>query len=79
MMCCYVSLKGHSSFITHLDWSKEGKHIMSNSGDYEILYCKLKKNISVAIYFKRSPSSRSSEVTGWFWSHQGTSQQGANC
>ncbi|XP_075896530.1 echinoderm microtubule-associated protein-like 3 isoform X2 [Nelusetta ayraudi] len=41
---------GHSSFITHLDWSKEGKHIMSNSGDYEILYwdiaagCKLLRN-----------------------------------
>uniref|UniRef100_A0A672QZY9 receptor protein-tyrosine kinase n=1 Tax=Sinocyclocheilus grahami TaxID=75366 RepID=A0A672QZY9_SINGR len=31
---------GHSSFITHLDWSKDGKYIMSNSGDYEILYCK---------------------------------------
>lgn len=32
--------QGHSSFITHLDWSKDGKYIMSNSGDYEILYCK---------------------------------------
>ncbi|XP_041273219.1 echinoderm microtubule-associated protein-like 3, partial [Onychostruthus taczanowskii] len=30
---------GHSSFITHLDWSKDGRFIMSNSGDYEILYC----------------------------------------
>ncbi|KQK84121.1 echinoderm microtubule associated protein like 3 [Amazona aestiva] len=29
---------GHSSFITHLDWSKDGHFIMSNSGDYEILY-----------------------------------------
>nr|XP_045007323.1 echinoderm microtubule-associated protein-like 3 isoform X4 [Jaculus jaculus] len=29
---------GHSSFITHLDWSKDGNFIMSNSGDYEILY-----------------------------------------
>ncbi|XP_058868043.1 echinoderm microtubule-associated protein-like 4 isoform X1 [Acipenser ruthenus] len=41
---------GHSSFITHLDWSKESKFIMSNSGDYEILYwdvkggCKLLRN-----------------------------------
>nr|XP_056709443.1 echinoderm microtubule-associated protein-like 3 [Euleptes europaea] len=41
---------GHSSFITHLDWSKDGKFIMSNSGDYEILYwdvaggCKLLRN-----------------------------------
>ncbi|GAA6100852.1 echinoderm microtubule-associated protein-like 3 isoform X4 [Tachysurus ichikawai] len=31
-------VQGHSSFITHLDWSKDGKYIMSNSGDYEILY-----------------------------------------
>ncbi|KAM9426190.1 echinoderm microtubule-associated protein-like 3 isoform 2-T2 [Pholidichthys leucotaenia] len=43
---------GHSSFITHLDWSKDGKYIMSNSGDYEILYwdiaagCKLLRNRS---------------------------------
>uniref|UniRef100_A0A674J5M4 EMAP like 3 n=1 Tax=Terrapene triunguis TaxID=2587831 RepID=A0A674J5M4_9SAUR len=41
---------GHSSFITHLDWSKDSKFIMSNSGDYEILYwdvaggCKLLRN-----------------------------------
>nr|XP_057923889.1 echinoderm microtubule-associated protein-like 3 isoform X2 [Doryrhamphus excisus] len=41
---------GHSSFITHLDWSKDGRYIMSNSGDYEILYwdiatgCKLMRN-----------------------------------
>uniref|UniRef100_A0AAY5KBI3 HELP domain-containing protein n=1 Tax=Esox lucius TaxID=8010 RepID=A0AAY5KBI3_ESOLU len=36
----YGKCNGHSSFITHLDWSKDGKYIMSNSGDYEILYCK---------------------------------------
>ncbi|XP_078452761.1 echinoderm microtubule-associated protein-like 2 isoform X2 [Lampetra planeri] len=29
---------GHSSFITHLDWSTDGTYLMSNSGDYEILY-----------------------------------------
>ncbi|XP_023273951.1 echinoderm microtubule-associated protein-like 3 [Seriola lalandi dorsalis] len=46
----YLSNQGHSSFITHLDWSKDGKYIMSNSGDYEILYwdiasgCKLLRN-----------------------------------
>uniref|UniRef100_A0A8C7G8E6 EMAP like 3 n=1 Tax=Oncorhynchus kisutch TaxID=8019 RepID=A0A8C7G8E6_ONCKI len=37
----YGKCNGHSSFITHLDWSKDGKYIMSNSGDYEILYCDL--------------------------------------
>lgn len=46
----YGKCMGHSSFITHLDWSKDGKYIMSNSGDYEILYwdiaggCKLLRN-----------------------------------
>ncbi|XP_008433154.1 echinoderm microtubule-associated protein-like 3 isoform X1 [Poecilia reticulata] len=41
---------GHSSFITHLDWSKDSCYIVSNSGDYEILYwdiaggCKLLRN-----------------------------------
>uniref|UniRef100_S4RBT9 EML-like second beta-propeller domain-containing protein n=1 Tax=Petromyzon marinus TaxID=7757 RepID=S4RBT9_PETMA len=29
---------GHSSFITHLDWSVDGEFLVSNSGDYEILY-----------------------------------------
>nr|XP_033810290.1 echinoderm microtubule-associated protein-like 2 isoform X1 [Geotrypetes seraphini] len=29
---------GHSSFITHLDWSTDGKCFATNSGDYEILY-----------------------------------------
>ncbi|XP_064623638.1 echinoderm microtubule-associated protein-like 2 isoform X5 [Lineus longissimus] len=29
---------GHSSFITHLDWSEDSQFIQSNSGDYEILY-----------------------------------------
>lgn len=28
---------GHSSFITHLDWSVDNEHFMSNSGDYESL------------------------------------------
>ncbi|XP_032208745.1 echinoderm microtubule-associated protein-like 4 isoform X3 [Mustela erminea] len=43
---------GHSSYITHLDWSPDNKYIMSNSGDYEILYwdithgCKLIRNRS---------------------------------
>lgn len=29
---------GHSSFITHIDWSVDGQYIMSNSGDYEVLF-----------------------------------------
>ncbi|XP_044004070.1 echinoderm microtubule-associated protein-like 2 isoform X2 [Aphidius gifuensis] len=29
---------GHSSFITHLDWSSDGQYLRTNSGDYELLY-----------------------------------------
>uniref|UniRef100_H2Z3H7 Uncharacterized protein n=1 Tax=Ciona savignyi TaxID=51511 RepID=H2Z3H7_CIOSA len=29
---------GHSSYITHFDWSSDSQHIQSNSGDYELLY-----------------------------------------
>ncbi|KAK0171777.1 hypothetical protein PV328_005183 [Microctonus aethiopoides] len=29
---------GHSSFITHLDWSTDSQYLRSNSGDYELLY-----------------------------------------
>uniref|UniRef100_A0A4W5QTW0 EMAP like 1 n=1 Tax=Hucho hucho TaxID=62062 RepID=A0A4W5QTW0_9TELE len=31
-------VEGHSSFITHLDWSVDSQYLVSNSGDYEILY-----------------------------------------
>ncbi|XP_071212923.1 echinoderm microtubule-associated protein-like 2 isoform X3 [Salvelinus alpinus] len=29
---------GHSSFVTHLDWSVDSQYIVTNSGDYEILF-----------------------------------------
>ncbi|CAI9730039.1 echinoderm microtubule-associated protein-like 2 isoform X10 [Octopus vulgaris] len=29
---------GHSSFITHIDWSVNSQYIQSNSGDYEVLF-----------------------------------------
>uniref|UniRef100_A0A8C1T873 EMAP like 2 n=1 Tax=Cyprinus carpio TaxID=7962 RepID=A0A8C1T873_CYPCA len=29
---------GHSSFVTHLDWSTDSHFIVTNSGDYEILF-----------------------------------------
>lgn len=32
-------MQGHSSFITHIDWSEDSQYLRSNSGDYELLYC----------------------------------------
>ena len=29
---------GHTSFITHIDWSTDSNYLRSNSGDYELLY-----------------------------------------
>merc|ERR1712168_93298 len=29
---------GHSSFVTHLDWSADSNFLRTNSGDYEMLY-----------------------------------------
>ena len=43
-------LQGHSSFVTHLDWSQDSQHLRSNSGDYELLYCKL-----ASVFFTFSP------------------------
>lgn len=34
---------GHSSFVTHIDWSSDSQVLRSNSGDYEILFCKCPK------------------------------------
>ncbi|CAH1249365.1 EML1 [Branchiostoma lanceolatum] len=31
-------LEGHSSFVTHLDWSSDSRFLQSTSGDYELLY-----------------------------------------
>ncbi|RUS86563.1 hypothetical protein EGW08_005702 [Elysia chlorotica] len=43
---------GHSSFITHVDWSQDSQYLASNSGDYELLYwtassCKMLTNLNI--------------------------------
>ena len=39
------TLEGHRSFITHLDWSADGRYIQTNCGAYELLFWDT-KNIS---------------------------------
>ena len=34
----YAPLKGHSSYITHLDWTENGDYLHTNDGAYEILF-----------------------------------------
>jgi WD40 repeat protein len=34
----HTKCKGHSSYVTHIDWSADGSTIVSNSGDYDLLY-----------------------------------------
>jgi WD40 repeat protein len=32
------TLKGHTSHITHMDWSADGAFLQSNCGGYELLF-----------------------------------------
>ncbi len=34
----YHFSQGHSSFVTHIDWSADSEFLQSNSGDYELLF-----------------------------------------
>ena len=45
-------LKGHSSFITHIDWSNDNKFLQSNCGAYELLFWNSKNGRQI-----KSPSS----------------------
>jgi len=49
--------KGHSSYITHLDWSSDSKFLQSNCGAYELLYWTAKG--------KQITSSSSMKDTSW--------------
>uniref|UniRef100_A0A1B6EW60 Uncharacterized protein n=1 Tax=Cuerna arida TaxID=1464854 RepID=A0A1B6EW60_9HEMI len=50
---------GHSSFITHLDWSADSQYIRSNSGDYELLFWN-------AGLCRQVPQSASMRDVEWF-------------
>ena len=35
--------KGHSSYVTRIDWSEDGRYLQSTSGDYELLFWEMPK------------------------------------
>ncbi|XP_019637307.1 PREDICTED: echinoderm microtubule-associated protein-like 2 isoform X1 [Branchiostoma belcheri] len=37
-------LKGHKNFLTHIDWSSDGRYLQSVDGDYELLFWKVDEN-----------------------------------
>ena len=39
--------KGHTSYVTHLDWSRDSRIIQSNCGAYEILYWDVKRGAQI--------------------------------
>jgi WD40 repeat protein len=53
--------KGHSSFITHMGWSKDGSTLFTNSGDYEILYWRMPKGVQIV----RSSECKDVPWDGW--------------
>lgn len=40
MVFLFPPPQGHSSFVTHVDWSQDSQYLVTNSGDYEILFCR---------------------------------------
>ena len=46
----------HSSYITHLDWSKDSRYLMSNCAAYEILYWDAEQKFA---QYKKSCKSKS--------------------
>jgi len=54
-------LRGHSSYITHLDFSADSGYLQSNCGAYELLFWDVKK----ATQIKSATSVRDVEWASW--------------
>lgn len=62
------TLKGHSSFITHIDWSENGEALHSTCGAYELLYWDInskKQDTSGASNFRDEDWNTWTVVLGW--------------
>ncbi|KAJ3103386.1 Echinoderm microtubule-associated protein-like 5 [Phlyctochytrium planicorne] len=59
--------KGHSSFITHLDWSSDSSYLQTNSGDFELLFWSAPsgKQVTSASAMKDVEWATFSCVLGW--------------
>eukprot|EP00945_MAST-04E_sp_MAST-4E-sp1_P001800 g1800.t1 len=60
-------LKGHNSFITHIDWTSDGESLQSNCGAYELLFWdpKTGKQVTSATSLKDAEWDTWSCVLGW--------------
>ncbi|MCQ2819417.1 MAG: EF-hand domain-containing protein, partial [archaeon] len=54
-------MKGHTSRITHIDWSKDSEYVQSNSSSYELLY----HSVDSGTQITKPSAMRDTEWNGW--------------